>query len=120
MLAHYETTGKEITDKIGDEIGGFVSGIGTGGTISGTGKYLKEKNSNIKIVGVEPKSSPVLTEGHAGAHKIQGIGAGFIPNTLNTKIYDEVIAIEDEEAFISSREIARLEGILVGISSFFA
>ena len=94
-----------------------MAGVGTGGTISGVGAYLKEKNPNVKIVAVEPKSSPVLSEGFAGAHKIQGIGAGFVPETLDTKIYDEVIAVENEAAFETGRKIARNEGVLVGISS---
>ena len=95
----------------------FVAGVGTGGTISGVGKYLKEKNPNIKIVAVEPASSPVLSEGRAGAHKIQGIGAGFVPDTLDTKIYDEIIAVYNEDAFATGKEIARGDGILVGISA---
>ena len=94
-----------------------MAGVGTGGTVSGTGAYLKEKNPNVKVVAVEPKSSPVLSEGHAGAHKIQGIGAGFVPETLDTKVYDEVIAVENEDAFLTGRRIARSEGALVGISS---
>lgn len=94
-----------------------MAGVGTGGTISGVGAYLKEQNPNVKIVAVEPKSSPVLSEGFAGAHKIQGIGAGFVPETLDTKIYDEVIAVENEAAFETGRKIARNEGVLVGISS---
>ena len=95
----------------------FVAGVGTGGTVSGVGEYLKSKNPDVKIVAVEPASSPVLSKGEAGAHKIQGIGAGFVPDTLNTDIYDEIIPVENEDAFELGREIARTEGILVGISS---
>ena len=115
--AHYETTGPEIWEDTDGHVDIFVAGIGTGGTISGVGQYLKEKNPNVKIVGIEPKGSPVLTEGHAGAHKIQGIGAGFVPATLNTKIYDEILDIENEDAFKTGKEIARNDGILVGISA---
>ena len=115
--AHYENTGPEIWADADGKVDIFVAGIGTGGTISGVGKYLKEKNPNIKIVGVEPKGSPVLTEGHPGPHKIQGIGAGFIPETLNTKIYDEIIDVENEDAFKTGKEIATSDGILVGISA---
>ena len=115
--AHYETTGPEIYNDLDGKVDIFVAGIGTGGTVSGAGKYLKEKNPNIKIVGVEPKGSPVLTEGHPGPHKIQGIGAGFIPDTLDTKIYDEIIDVEIEDAFATGNEIARGDGLLVGISA---
>ena len=115
--AHKKTTGVEIWDDTDGKVDIFVAGVGTGGTISGVGAYLKEKNPNVKIVAVEPKSSPVLSEGFAGAHKIQGIGAGFVPETLDTKIYDEVIAVENEAAFETGRKIARNEGVLVGISS---
>ena len=115
--ARKKTTGVEIWDDTDGKVDIFVAGVGTGGTISGVGAYLKEQNPNVKIVAVEPKSSPVLSEGFAGAHKIQGIGAGFVPETLDTKIYDEVIAVENEAAFETGRKIARNEGVLVGISS---
>lgn len=115
--AHKKTTGVEIWDDTDGKVDIFVAGVGTGGTISGVGAYLKEQNPNVKIVAVEPKSSPVLSEGFAGSHKIQGIGAGFVPETLDTKIYDEVIAVENEAAFETGRKIARNEGVLVGISS---
>ncbi|MCR4745843.1 MAG: cysteine synthase A [Lachnospiraceae bacterium] len=115
--AHKATTGPEIWKQTDGKVDIFVAGVGTGGTISGTGEYLKEKNPNIKIVAVEPASSPVLSKGTAGAHEIQGIGAGFIPKALNTEIYDEVIAIENEDAFTEGRRFAHSEGILVGISS---
>lgn len=117
LEAHKKTTGVEIWDDTDGKVDIFVAGVGTGGTISGVGAYLKEQNPNVKIVAVEPKSSPVLSEGFAGAHKIQGIGAGFVPETLDTKIYDEVIAVENEAAFETGRKIARNEGVLVGISS---
>lgn len=115
--AHKKTTGVEIWEDTDGKVDIFVAGVGTGGTISGVGAYLKEQNPNVKIVAVEPKKSPVLSEGFAGSHKIQGIGAGFIPETLNTDIYDEVIAVENEDAFETGRKIARNEGVLVGISS---
>ena len=115
--AHKKTTGVEIWEDTDGKVDIFVAGVGTGGTISGVGAYLKEQNPNVKIVAVEPKTSPVLSEGFAGPHKIQVIGAGFIPETLNTDIYDEVIAVENEDAFETGRKIARNEGVLVGISS---
>lgn len=114
---HEKTTGVEIWNDTDGKVDIFVAGVGTGGTVSGTGAYLKSKNPNVKVVAVEPKGSPVLSEGVAGAHKIQGIGAGFVPETLNTEIYDEVIAVENEDAFETGRKIARSEGVLVGISS---
>ena len=115
--AHKATTGPEIWEDTDGKVDIFVAGVGTGGTVSGVGEFLKSKNPNVKIVAVEPASSPVLTKGTAGAHKIQGIGAGFVPETLNTKIYDEVIAVENEAAFEAGREIGKKEGVLVGISS---
>lgn len=114
---HRETTGPEIWEQTDGNIDIFVAGVGTGGTITGVGEYLKNQNPNIKIVAVEPATSPVLSKGTAGAHKIQGIGAGFIPETLNTKIYDEIIAIENDDAFSEGKTFAISEGILVGISS---
>ncbi len=114
---HKRTTGVEIWNDTEGKVDIFVAGVGTGGTVSGTGEYLKSKNPNIKVVAVEPASSPVLSKGTAGAHKIQGIGAGFVPDTLNTKIYDEIIAVENEAALETGRNIARKEGVLVGISS---
>lgn len=115
--AHRETTGPEIWEDTEGKVDIFVAGVGTGGTISGVGEYLKEKNPAVKIVAVEPADSPVLSEGKSGAHKIQGIGAGFVPEVLNTGIYDEIIKVENEDAFTMGREFARAEGILVGISS---
>lgn len=115
--AHKRTTGPEIWEDTEGKVDIFVAGVGTGGTVSGVGEYLKSKNPDVKIVAVEPATSPVLSKGEAGAHKIQGIGAGFVPDTLNTDIYDEVIPVENEDAFELGREVARTEGILVGISS---
>ena len=115
--AHYKTTGPEIYSQTEGKVDIFVAGVGTGGTISGIGKYLKEQNPNVKVVAVEPASSPVLSTGKGGAHKIQGIGAGFVPDTLDTKIYDEIITVENEDAFASGKEVAKTEGILIGISS---
>ena len=114
---HEATTGVEIWNDTDGKVDIFVAGVGTGGTLSGVGAYLKRQNPDVKIVAVEPKSSPVLSEGVAGPHKIQGIGAGFVPDTLNTDIYDEVITVENEDAFETGRTIARSEGVLVGISS---
>lgn len=116
-LAHYKTTGPEIYKQTDGKVDIFIAGVGTGGTISGIGRYLKEKNPNVKVIAVEPASSPVLSKGVAGAHKIQGIGAGFVPNTLNTDIYDEILTVENDDAFTTGKEIAKTEGILVGISS---
>ncbi len=116
-LAHYKTTGPEIWNDTDGKVDMFIAGIGTGGTISGVGKYLKEKNKNISIVGVEPASSPLITKGFAGPHKIQGIGAGFIPDTLDTSIYDEIIAVPNEEAFKTGAEVVKSDGIFIGISS---
>ncbi len=114
---HQKTTGVEIWNETDGKVDIFVAGVGTGGTLSGVGAYLKSQNPDVKIVAVEPKSSPVLSEGTAGPHKIQGIGAGFVPDTLNTDIYDEIITVSNEDAFETGRNIARNEGVLVGISS---
>lgn len=115
--AHLATTGPEIWNDTDGKVDIFVAGVGTGGTLSGVGEYLKSKNPNVKVVAVEPAGSPVLSKGTPGPHKIQGIGAGFVPEMLNTDIYDEIIAVENEDAFATGRAIARKEGILVGISS---
>ena len=115
--AHFATTGPEIWEDTDGKIDIFVAGVGTGGTVTGVGKYLKSKNPNVKIVAVEPATSPVLSKGVAGPHKIQGIGAGFVPETLDTNVYDEIFAVENDDAFATGKAIARAEGVLVGISS---
>lgn len=115
--AHLATTGPEIYEDTDGKVDIFVAGVGTGGTVTGVGEYLKSKNPDVKIVAVEPASSPVLSKGTAGAHKIQGIGAGFVPDVLNTKVYDEVIAVENDDAFAAGKLIGKNEGVLVGISS---
>ena len=114
---HYATTGPEIFQATDGEVDIFVAGVGTGGTISGTGKYLKEKKASVRIVAVEPSGSPVLSKGESGAHKIQGIGAGFVPDTLDTRIYDEIIAVDNDDAFATGRLVGHKEGFLVGISA---
>ena len=115
--AHFKTTGPEIWEDTDGKVDIFVAGVGTGGTLSGVGEYLKSRNPNVKVVAVEPAGSPVLSKGTPGPHKIQGIGAGFVPDTLNTGIYDEIIPVENEDAFATGRALARREGLLVGISS---
>lgn len=115
--AHYETTGPEIYEDTDGKVDFLVAGVGTGGTLSGTGKYLKEKIAGVKVIAVEPETSPVLSKGVGGPHKIQGIGAGFVPATLDASVYDEVIAVANEDAFIYGKQIGKLEGVLVGISS---
>ncbi|MBQ2663726.1 MAG: cysteine synthase A [Clostridia bacterium] len=114
---HRATTGPEIWNDTDGKVDIFVAGVGTGGTVTGTGEYLKSQNPNVKVVAVEPASSPVLSEGKSGPHKIQGIGAGFVPDTLNTEVYDEIIKVENEDAFKTGKAVARSEGVLVGISS---
>lgn len=115
--AHRKTTGPEIWEDTDGKVDYFVAGVGTGGTVTGVGEYLKSKSADVKVVAVEPASSPVLSKGTAGAHKIQGIGAGFVPDVLNTKVYDEVIAVENDDAFATGRLLGKTEGVLVGISS---
>ena len=115
--AHFETTGPEIYEDTDGKVDYFVAGVGTGGTITGVGEYLKSQNPNVKVVAVEPASSPVLSKGTAGAHKIQGIGAGFVPDVLDTKVYDEIIPVANEDAFAAGKEVGRSEGVLVGISA---
>ncbi|MGN0343300.1 MAG: cysteine synthase A [Roseburia sp.] len=115
--AHRETTGPEIWNDTDGKVDIFVAGVGTGGTVTGVGEYLKSQNSNVKVVAVEPATSPVLSKGESGPHKIQGIGAGFVPDVLNTSVYDEIIAVENDDAFRVAKELAKQEGVLVGISS---
>ena len=114
---HYDTTGPEIWEDADGNVDIFVAGVGTGGTLTGVGRYLKEKNPAVKVIAVEPASSPVLTKGYSGSHKIQGIGAGFVPDTLDRSVYDEVIAVENDDAFVAGKRVGREEGVLVGISS---
>ena len=115
--AHYETTGPEIWADAGGRVDAFVAGVGTGGTISGVGRFLKEKNPAVRIIAVEPASSPLLSGGRAGAHAIQGIGANFVPGALDTSVYDEIITVSDRDALAATRALARTEGLLVGVSS---
>lgn len=115
--AHFETTGPEIWEDTDGRVDYFVAGVGTGGTITGTGRFLKSKNPDVKVVAIEPASSAVLSTGVAGAHKIQGIGAGFVPEVLDTKIYDEIIPVSNDDAFATGKEVGKNEGVLVGISS---
>ena len=115
--AHFETTGPEIWEDTDGQVDYFVAGVGTGGTITGTGNFLKSKNPDVKVVAVEPETSAVLSTGVAGAHKIQGIGAGFVPEVLDTKVYDEIIPVSNDDAFATGKEIGKNEGVLVGISS---